>query len=58
MIYKLIKRMLEQDNYDSIDDMRNKIDVFFAVNPPRLTESEYKELNDILNTKENTVATK
>lgn len=52
MIYKLIKRMLEQDNYDSIEDMRNKIDVFFAVNPPRLTEAEYKELNDILNTKE------
>lgn len=58
MIYKLIKRMLEQDNYDSIDDMRNKIDVFFAVNPPRLTETEYKELNDILNAKENTVTTK
>lgn len=58
MIYKLIKRMLEQDNYDSIEDMRNKIDVFFAVNPPRLTETEYKELNDILNTKENTVTAK
>lgn len=58
MIYKLIKRMLDQDNYDSIDDMRNKIDVFFAVNPPRLTEAEYKELNDILNTKENTVTAK
>lgn len=55
MIYKLIKRMLEQDNYDSIEDMRNKIDVFFAVNPPRLTEAEYKELNDILNTKETVI---
>lgn len=55
MIYKLIKRMLDQDNYDSVDDMRNKIDVFFAVNPPRLTEAEYKEFNNILNSKENTV---
>lgn len=55
MLYKLIKRMLDQDNYDSIEDMKNKIDVFFAVTPPRITETEYKELNDILNSKENTV---
>ncbi len=57
MIYKFIKRMLEQDNYDSVQDMRNKIDVFYSVTPARLTEPEYKELNDILNTKQSNTVT-
>jgi hypothetical protein len=57
MIYKFIKRMLEQDNYDSIQDMRNKIDVFYSVTPARLTESEYKELNDTLNAKQTNTVT-
>lgn len=57
MIYKFIKRMLEQDNYDSLQDMRNKIDVFYSVTPARLTESEYKELNDTLNAKQTNTVT-
>lgn len=53
-MYKILKRMIEQGNYESIADMRNKIDVFYAVTPPRLTEAEYRELNEMLNTKEQT----
>lgn len=54
-MYNILKRMIEQDNYKSINDMRNKIDVFFAVEPSRINETEYKELNDMLNEKTPTV---
>lgn len=57
-MYNILKRMINQDNYDSIEDIRNKIDVFYAVTPARLTTEQYKELNDMLNAKENTVSTK
>lgn len=50
-MYNILKRMIEQDNYKSINDMRNKIDVFFAVEPARINETEYKKLNDMLNEK-------
>lgn len=50
-MYNILKRMIEQNNYKSVEDIRNKIDVFFVVNPSRVTEQEYKELNDMLNAK-------
>lgn len=56
-MYNILKRMIKQDNYDSIDEIRNKIDVFYAVTPARLNTEQYKELNDMLNKKENTVVT-
>lgn len=51
-MYNLLKRVIESNNFESIEDMRNKIDVFYAVSPPRLTEEQYRELNEMLNTKE------
>lgn len=56
-MYNILERMIKQNNYKTIEEMRNKIDVFFAVNPSRLEEEEYKKLNDMLNAKQdNTVA--
>ena len=42
MIFKLCKRMIETKNYESKEEMLNKLDVFFLGN--RVTEDEYKEL--------------
>jgi predicted CoA-binding protein len=56
-MYNILKRIIEQNNYKSIDDIRNKVDVFFAVEPARLTETEYKELNDMLNAKQSNIVT-
>ena len=46
MIYKLCKRMIEQKNYESKEEMQNKLDVFFLGN--RITEQEYSELKGML----------
>lgn len=51
-MYNILKRMIEQNNYKTVEDIRNKIDVFFAVDLSRVTEQEYKELNDMLNFKQ------
>lgn len=56
-MYNILKRIIEQDNFKTIEDIRIKIDVFFAVEPARINAKEYKELNDMLNKKENTVVT-
>ena len=49
MIYQLLKRMIVTGNYEK-DDMQNKLDVFFAVN--RITEEQYLELTELINSKE------
>lgn len=54
-MFNILHRMIEQNNYDSIEDIRNKIDVFYAVTPARLNTEQYKKLNEILNAKENNV---
>lgn len=54
-MYNILKRMINQDNYDSIEDIRNKIDVFYAVTPARLNTEQYKALNDILNSKQDNI---
>lgn len=46
MIYTLCKRMIEQKNYESNEEMQNKLDVFFLGN--RITEQEYNELKGML----------
>lgn len=46
MIYNLCKRMIQQGNYESKEEMQNKLDVFFLGN--RITESEYQELSNML----------
>lgn len=56
-MYNILIRMIIQDNYDSIEDMRNKIDIFYAITPSRLTTEQYKELNNMLDSKENMIMT-
>lgn len=56
-MYKILKRVIEQNNFKTVEDIRNKIDVFFAVEPARINADEYKELNDMLNAKQTNTAT-
>lgn len=51
-MYNILKRIIINNNYGTLDEIRNKIDVFYAVNPPRLTDEEYRKLNEMLNAKE------
>lgn len=43
MLYKTLKKLKERNGLT--DDLKNKIDVFFAVG--RITEDQYNELMDI-----------
>ena len=54
-MYEILKRMIERKNYKSKEDLAHKIDVFYAVNPPRLNDKEYAELNELLFTDENKI---
>lgn len=49
MIYELLKRMLERDNYGDKAEFQHKMDVFFMFN--RITEEQYKELTEELKLK-------
>lgn len=49
MLYKTLKKLKERNGLT--DDLKNKIDVFFAVG--RITEEQYNELMDV---KEETVS--
>ena len=49
MIYALLKRMITTGNYEK-EDMQNKLDIFFAVN--RITEEQYLELTELINSKQ------
>lgn len=57
-MYNLIKRMIANNNFGDMKDFRGKIDLFYLINPPRLTEAEYKEINELLNEKEKEMAEK
>lgn len=54
-MFNILHRMIEQNNYNNIEDMRNKIDVFYAATPARISTDQYKNLNDMLDEKENTI---
>ena len=43
MLYKTLKKLKERN--DLTEDLKNKIDVFFAVG--RITEEQYNELMDV-----------
>lgn len=43
MLYKALKKLKERNSLT--DDLKNKIDVFFAVG--RITEEQYNELMDV-----------
>ena len=49
MLYKTLKKLKERNGLT--DDLKNKIDVFFAVG--RITEEQY---NDLMDVKEETVS--
>ncbi|MDI0267237.1 hypothetical protein ABRY17_15785 [Clostridioides difficile] len=51
-MYNILKRMIEQKNFDTKEELQTKLDVFYAMN--RIKESEYTELTTLLN-KEGTV---
>ena len=55
MIYGLLKRMIEQDNYDNKEEFQTKLDTFYALN--RITNEQYIELTKFLESKETTVTT-
>lgn len=44
----LIERTIKEHNYDSVQDMRNKLDAFLLVQPQRITIQEYEYLNSLL----------
>ncbi len=46
MTYRLIKRIIAKGNYDK-DDLMSKMDIFLLAG--RITEEEYKELVDLIN---------
>lgn len=50
MLYNLLERMLNQDNYGAKEDFQSKLDIFFALG--RITEDDYKKLTDMLDAKE------
>lgn len=50
MVYKLCKRMIENESY-IYDDMLNKLDVFLLAN--RITSEQYQELKSLMDSKIN-----
>lgn len=46
MLYKLLKKMITNHNYNTAEEMQRKLDVFYATN--RLTEEQYTELTELL----------
>ena len=51
-MYNILKRMIEQKNYETREELQTKLDVFYAMN--MIKESEYTELTNLLN-KEDTL---
>ena len=50
MIYRLCKTMINNGNYNSYEEMMNKLDVFYLGN--RITQAQYEELVQMLNERE------
>lgn len=51
-MYNILKRMIEQKNYETKEELQTKLDVFYALN--RIKGNEYTELTNLLN-KESTL---
>ena len=47
MLFKVLKRCIERQNYTTKEDMSEKIAILFA--NEQLTQEEYQELIDLLN---------
>ncbi|MGO1042157.1 hypothetical protein ACTPEO_05420 [Clostridioides difficile] len=52
-MYNILKRMIEQKNFETKEELQTKLDVFYAMN--RIQESEYTELTNLLNKEETLV---
>ncbi|CCL36031.1 TPA: hypothetical protein KNH77_000005 [Clostridioides difficile] len=49
-MYNILKRMIEQKNYETKEELQTKLDVFYALN--RIKENEYTELTNMINKEE------
>ncbi|HBF2805449.1 TPA: hypothetical protein KN238_000028 [Clostridioides difficile] len=45
-MHNILKRMIEQKNFKTKEELQTKLDVFYAMN--RIKESEYTELTNLL----------
>ena len=45
-LFKILKRMIERENYTSKEDMMNKLNILML--NQQITEDEYQELVDLL----------
>ncbi len=46
-MYKILARMIERKNYNSIEDMENKLSILML--NEQITKEEYQNLIDLLN---------
>ncbi|WLD28571.1 hypothetical protein CDIFMA2_24550 [Clostridioides difficile] len=49
-MYNILKRIIEQKNYETKEELQTKLDVFYALN--RIKENEYTELTNMINKEE------
>ena len=52
-MYNILKRMIEQKNFETKEELQTKLDVFYAMS--RIKESEYTELTNLLSKEETVV---
>ncbi|MCC0642519.1 MULTISPECIES: hypothetical protein [unclassified Clostridioides] len=52
-MHNILKRMIEQKNFETKEELQTKLDVFYAMN--RIKKSEYTELTNLLNKEETPV---
>ncbi|HCQ5967607.1 hypothetical protein LW316_10470 [Clostridioides difficile] len=45
-VYNITKRMIEQKNFETKEELQTKLDIFYALN--RIKEIEYTELTNLL----------
>lgn len=45
-MYKILRRMIERKNYETLEDIKEKMSVLFLNN--QLTKNEYEELMEML----------
>ena len=49
MLYKILKRAIERGNYQSVEDMEERLSILFSVG--QLTAEQYQELMELLKDK-------
>ena len=46
-MYKILLRMIQRENYNSVEEMKNKLSILML--NEQITEDEYQDLIDLLN---------